>query len=137
MADAAGNAAAADLSFRFFALTGDINRDRSVNGTDFALLAGNFGKSGMAYGDGDLNADGAVNGSDFALLAGNFGKSLGAAPAAPAPVVAASGPAASALPSPTAVATPRDQPTAGRRRSLAAETRAARRGKPLARATRP
>jgi hypothetical protein len=91
VADAAQNAMAADYVLEFFHLTGDVNRDRSVNGSDFAILAGNFGRSGMTYGEGDLNGDGAVNGSDFALLAGNFGKSVEApAPAegAPAPVVA-------------------------------------------------
>jgi hypothetical protein len=79
----------------FYVLTGDINRDRSVNGSDFAILAGNFGKSGMTYEQGDLNGDGSVNGSDFALLAGNFGKTL------PAPAPAAATPAGR-----VAVATP-------------------------------
>jgi hypothetical protein len=51
-----------------------------VNGTDFALLASNFGRpSEPDWGRGDFNHDGAVNGADFALLAGNFG---GSAPGA-------------------------------------------------------
>jgi uncharacterized delta-60 repeat protein len=58
------------------ALPGDINGDNAVNGSDFAILAGNFGKSGMSAAQGDLNGDGAVNGSDFAILAGNFGKTV-------------------------------------------------------------
>jgi hypothetical protein len=74
--DAVGNAMAAEHTFGFFSLIGDINRDRAVNGTDFAILAGSFGKSGQAYAQGDLNGDGAVNGSDFALLAGNFGRTV-------------------------------------------------------------
>jgi Calx-beta domain/Dockerin type I domain len=74
--DAAGNAMAGDHVFDFFFLTGDVNRDRFVNGTDFAILAGNFGKTGMTYAQGDLNGDGNVNGSDFALLAGNFGRAV-------------------------------------------------------------
>lgn len=62
-------------------LSGDANRDGSVNGTDFALLAGNFGvQSGADWSRGDFNSDGAVNGTDFALLAGNFGKSGGDPP---------------------------------------------------------
>jgi hypothetical protein len=62
-------------------LAGDANRDGTVNATDFALLAGNFGaQSGADWSRGDFNADGAVNGSDFALLAGNFGKSGGDPP---------------------------------------------------------
>jgi len=28
----------------FYVLAGDINRDRSVNGTDFAIIAGSFGR---------------------------------------------------------------------------------------------
>jgi hypothetical protein len=60
-------------------LPGDINRDRFVNGSDFAILAGNFGRTGMTYDDGDLNADGTVNGTDFAILAANFGRTMPAA----------------------------------------------------------
>jgi hypothetical protein len=30
----------------------------------------------MTYAQGDLNGDGSVNGSDFAILAGNFGKTV-------------------------------------------------------------
>jgi hypothetical protein len=69
--------AAADV-FYFGNLAGDVNGDRAVNGSDFAILASNFGKSGagMSFATGDLNADGAVNGSDFAILGGGFGKSL-------------------------------------------------------------
>src|SRR5687767_9710038 len=63
-------------------LPGDINGDNAVNGTDFAILAGNFGKSGMSAAQGDLNGDGSVNGSDFAILAGNFGKTITPARAA-------------------------------------------------------
>jgi hypothetical protein len=69
-------------------LPGDASADLQVNGTDFALLAGNFGKTGQFWGTGDFNGDGAVNGSDFALLAGNFGR-RGAAAAAAADAAAA------------------------------------------------
>jgi fibronectin-binding autotransporter adhesin len=59
-----------------FALYGDLNLDGVVNGTDFGLLAANFGKSITGGWDrGDLNYDGTVNGTDFGLLAANFGKS--------------------------------------------------------------
>src|SRR5215218_1604999 len=71
----------APFVFDFFSLAGDLNRDRSVNGTDFAILAANFGKPGRTYPTGDLNGDGSANGSDFAILAGNFGKTV-PAPAA-------------------------------------------------------
>jgi hypothetical protein len=66
--DAAGNFVAANFDLDFFVLTGDVNRDRTVNGSDFSILASNFGGSGRTYEQGDLNGDGAVNGSDFALL---------------------------------------------------------------------
>jgi hypothetical protein len=82
--DAFGNALASAFTFNFSVLAGDIDGNRAVNGTDFAILAGNFGRTGMTYAQGDLNGDGSVNGSDFALLAGNFGRTV-AAPAAAAP----------------------------------------------------
>jgi fibronectin-binding autotransporter adhesin len=59
-----------------YTLNGDINQDGVVNGTDFGILAGNFGHSVTGgWEAGDLNYDGTVNGTDFGLLAGNFGKS--------------------------------------------------------------
>ena len=58
---------------------GDANLDAAVNGVDFALLAGSFGKTGQTWETGDFNRDGSVNGSDFALLAQNFGRSHPAA----------------------------------------------------------
>src|SRR5688500_8368463 len=64
-----------DYALNVQSAQGDLNLDGSVNGSDFAILAGNFGKTGMTYPQGDLTGDGAVNGSDFAILAGNFGKS--------------------------------------------------------------
>ena len=95
----AGQPMAGDAVRDFFSLAGDINRDRAVSGTDFAILAGNFGKSGMTYAQGDLNGDGFVNGSDFALLAGNFGRTV-PAPAA-ALTAAKSSPETAALASST------------------------------------
>jgi autotransporter-associated beta strand protein len=58
-----------------YTLYGDANLDGSVNGTDFGILAANFGKSVSGWDQGDFNYNGTVNGSDFALLAANFGKS--------------------------------------------------------------
>jgi fibronectin-binding autotransporter adhesin len=59
-----------------YTLYGDINLDGNVNGSDFAILAGNFGHNVTGgWEQGDLNYNGTVNGSDFSLLAGNFGKS--------------------------------------------------------------
>jgi hypothetical protein len=76
VSDASGNGIAAAYTLDFWSLTGDVNRDRAVNSSDFALLAGAFGETGASYGRGDLNGDGAVNTADFTLLAANFGKSL-------------------------------------------------------------
>jgi dockerin type I repeat protein len=119
VADAAGNAMAADAAGEFFQLIGDVNRDRRVDGTDFAILAGNFGKTGMTYAQGDLNGDGRIDGSDFALLAGNFGKTVPApagvvVAAAPAPTAAASKPAPAprrTMPAPVRVTKPVRHPT--------------------------
>jgi hypothetical protein len=58
-----------------YTLYGDLNLDGVVNGTDFGLLAAQFGKVASNWDQGELNYDGVVNGSDFALLAANFGKS--------------------------------------------------------------
>jgi len=103
--DAAGTPLPQDFVHEFFVLTGDINRDRAVNGTDFAILAGNFGRSGMTYGQGDLNGDGSVNGSDFAILAGNFGRLL-----APPPPSIAGAPTLTATPTATAGSAPAPAP---------------------------
>jgi hypothetical protein len=91
---------ARDHVYSFFVLCGDVNRDRTVNGTDFAILAGSFGKTGQTYAAGDLNGDGSVNGSDFAILAGNFGRSVAPPPAPPIATVARPAPSPSALTTP-------------------------------------
>jgi hypothetical protein len=73
-------------------LPGDANLDGQVNGSDFALLAGNFGRTGRDWYAGDFNFDRNVDGSDFALLASNFGRShtggVGGAALAPEPSAA-------------------------------------------------
>ena len=115
VSDFAGNAVAADHVLNFFALAGDINRDRSVNGSDFAILAGNFGKTGMTFAQGDLNGDGAVNGSDFALLAGNFGRTVPAPAAVVAPAVASDDAPRTRQTAPAAAKVHRGRPVAPRR----------------------
>jgi acid phosphatase len=74
---ASGNTglAAADV-FHFGNLIGDTNGDGTVNGTDFATLAGSFGRTVTPFAPADFDGDGAVAGSDFAVLAANFGRAL-------------------------------------------------------------
>jgi autotransporter-associated beta strand protein len=57
-----------------YTLNGDANLDGVVNGTDFGILAANFGQQVSAWDEGDFNYDGVVNGSDFGALAANFGQ---------------------------------------------------------------
>jgi autotransporter-associated beta strand protein len=73
-----------------YALYGDANLDGVVNGTDFAIVAGNFGKSVLGWDQGDFDYDGVVDGTDFGYLAANFGRnSNGAMIAQPASAWAA------------------------------------------------
>ena len=81
--DATGNAMAADYTLPFFFLAADANRDRSVDTSDFNILAANFGSSGKTFADGDFNYDGAVDSIDFNILAANFSDVLPAATPAP------------------------------------------------------
>src|SRR5262249_36768306 len=59
-----------------FVLTGDANRDRTVDTIDFNILAANFSQSGKSFGQSDFNYDGTVDSVDFNLLASNFSKAL-------------------------------------------------------------
>jgi hypothetical protein len=76
--DAAGNPIAGNPQLPFFFLAGDGNRNKTVELTDFNILAANFGKSGQTFSQGnyDYSADGTVSITDFNVLAANFGKSL-------------------------------------------------------------
>jgi hypothetical protein len=118
VSDFAANALAADHVVDFFVLPGDINRDRSVNATDFAILAGNFGKVGQTYAQGDLNGDGFVNATDFAILAGNFGRSVPAPAAVSASTAAARSPAGSEPVAPAVVRRPGPRAVPRRRNPL-------------------
>ena len=80
VADAAGNAAAADATLDFYELLGDLDRDKAVGFADFNILAAHYGKSGQTWATGDLNGDGSVGFEDFNLLAANYGKSVSATP---------------------------------------------------------
>ncbi|MDB5323494.1 MAG: hypothetical protein JWN40_5125, partial [Phycisphaerales bacterium] len=76
VADSAGNAIVGDASFDFFQLTGDINRNRSVDFNDLAIMAQNYNAAGKNWGTGDLNGDGATDFLDLALLAQRYNTSL-------------------------------------------------------------
>ncbi len=69
--------------------SGDANRDGTVNGNDFSLLALNFNQAG-GWDEGDFNSSGQIDGNDFSALALNFNMSSTA-------------PAISSVPEPTAL----------------------------------
>jgi Dockerin type I domain len=111
VADAAGRTMGHDYVLNFFVLAGDVNRDRAVNGSDFAILAGNFGRGGSfaTYARGDLNGDGSIDGADFSLLAANFGKVL----PAPQPVVVIASMSSPAEPAPAKFPLTKRRPARG------------------------
>jgi hypothetical protein len=74
--DAADNALAADFTYDFFMLAGDANHDRTVDLTDFTILAANFNQTGKSFSQGDFNYDGTVDLTDFTYLAANFDRTL-------------------------------------------------------------
>ncbi len=99
-----------------YTLLGDANLDGTVNGTDFSILAANFGLGDTNWDQGNFLYGSSVNGSDFSALAANFGQgdSGAAVSVTPADIAAlnsfaiANGlplPAIEAVPEPTSVAT--------------------------------
>ncbi len=64
-----------------YTLLGDANLDGTVNGTDFSILAGNFGLGYTNWDQGNFLFASSVNGSDFSALSANFGQGV-ALPAA-------------------------------------------------------
>jgi hypothetical protein len=89
--DAFGNPMAADVTFDFFVLAGDVNRDRVVNFDDLLVLAKNYNATGATFAQGDLNFDGVVNFDDLLILAKGYNTSV-PAPAAVVTVAAAAAP---------------------------------------------
>jgi hypothetical protein len=81
--DQAGNPMSGDVTVDFFVLGGDANRDRTVDLTDFTVLASNFNGTGKSWNTADFNYDGVVDLTDFTILASRFNSTL-APPAAPA-----------------------------------------------------
>ncbi len=59
-----------------YTLLGDANLDGTVNGTDFSILAGNFGLGFTNWDQGNFLFASSVNGSDFSALSANFGQGV-------------------------------------------------------------
>jgi hypothetical protein len=57
-----------------YTLLGDANLDGTVNGSDFSILAANFGDGYTNWDQGNFLFTSSVNGSDFSALAANFGQ---------------------------------------------------------------
>ncbi len=95
-----------------YTLFGDSTLDGTVNGDDFSVIAGNFGKTSPGISNilaswlmGDVTLDGIVNGDDFSVVAGNFGKGpLGTLDTVDAPAVVSGGGGSSNVPEPTSLA---------------------------------
>ncbi len=94
-----------------YTLFGDSTLDGIVNGDDFSVIAGNFGKTSPGISNilaswlmGDVTLDGFVNGDDFSVVAGNFGKGpLGTLDTPDAPAVVSSGGGSSNVPEPASL----------------------------------
>ncbi len=92
-----------------YTLVGDANLDGTVNGTDFSILAANFGLGVTNWDQGNFLYTSSVNGSDFSALAANFGQgdSGAAVQVSPADIAALdSFAAANGLPAPAIAAVP-------------------------------
>lgn len=57
-----------------YTLLGDANLDGVVNGSDYSILAANFGSGDTNWDQGNFLYTSAVNGSDYSALAANFGQ---------------------------------------------------------------
>ncbi len=96
-------------------LPASANLEGTVNGSDFSILAANFGTGLTNWDEGNFLYGSSVDGSDFSALAANFGQgSTTLIAAAPAPVAASTdgfivtvgspSPAASQVPEPVSAA---------------------------------
>jgi hypothetical protein len=73
--DLFGNPIGQDQTLDFFVLGGDANRDRTVNISDFSILASRFNLPGT-FSQGDFDYSGTVGIGDFSILASKFNTSL-------------------------------------------------------------
>jgi hypothetical protein len=78
VANVNGTPSASGYNFSFFVLAADANRDKTVDLTDFTILAANFNTSGKNFSQGNFSYDGVgtVDLTDFTILAANFNDSL-------------------------------------------------------------
>ena len=60
----------------------DFNVDGIVGEEDVAIWKGNYGLTGIAFGDGDANFDTVVSGLDFLAVQRHYGEDLTGGPAA-------------------------------------------------------
>lgn len=104
VSDGAGVHLASDAAYAFFAMTGDINRDRSVDFMDLAILGQSYNTPGNSYYQGDLNGDGNVDFLDLAILAQRYNNTLPPAPTATVAVVAEAALVAAPAPAPAPAA---------------------------------
>lgn len=93
--DSAGNALANAHTLDFFALGGDINRDRMVDINDLNILSLHWQMKSAIFSDGDINGDSVVDSKDLTLISSNWQTSLPATPptAAVAAIAGTNGPA--------------------------------------------
>jgi hypothetical protein len=75
--NSAGTALSSNVTFDFFALAGDANRDRRVDLLDFNILSQHFGQSNRVFSEGNFNYDGMVDLLDFNILSQRFGQTVG------------------------------------------------------------
>ncbi len=95
-----------------YTLLGDANLDGTVNGSDFSILAANFGLGHTNWDQGNFLYTSSVNGSDFSALASNFGQGASGAGVTPADIAALDAfAAANGLTVPTVTAVP--EPVSG------------------------
>jgi hypothetical protein len=93
-----------------YTLLGDANLDGTVNGSDFSILAGNFGLGFTNWDQGNFLFTSSVNGSDFSALSANFGQGI-TLPAVAAIVEAPASPVATTITTTTASTTDATTPT--------------------------
>lgn len=68
-----------NYQYIFAIYSGDINKDNTIDATDFLELDPSIQNGDFGYFPGDLNGDGAVDATDFLILDPNIQLGVGAA----------------------------------------------------------